>query len=225
MRRRVRVHQAELRSRQVLRSLPATGEPNGEPMASYEANSSSLLSLPAAADHRIFSAGAARVAAALAAGAAFPDVLGEGAAAAPSPPCRPGEPILAARRQFPAGMRPRSCSCSTGSYYRIGSGNLPAVAPARRGPMALTERNQQPMNNRCNVRISPITRLGERRARRGAERADRPVRRPGLPASRSPSWHVLRRLGGSCCRRNFARPGSAGRVGDRSGSCAPASGA
>ena len=101
MRRRVRVHQAELRSRQVLRSLPATGEPNGEPMASYEANSSSLLSLPAAADHRIFSAGAARVAAALAAGAAFPDVLGEGAAAAP-------ESALPAGRADPGGKTPVS---------------------------------------------------------------------------------------------------------------------
>jgi hypothetical protein len=79
--------------------------------------------------------------------------------------------------------------------------------------------------NRANARRTPITRLGERRARRGVERADRPVRRPGLPASRSPSWHVLRRLGGSCGRRNFARPGSAGRVGNRSGSCAPARGA
>ena len=41
MRSRVRVHQAELRSRQVPRSLPATGEPT----ASYEATASSLLSL------------------------------------------------------------------------------------------------------------------------------------------------------------------------------------
>jgi len=121
MRSRVRVHQAELRSRQVPRSLPATGEPTGEPTASYEATSSSLLSLTplSAAGHRIFSAGAARVAAVLAAVPLSQTCWAKAPQRHPSPPGRPGEPILAARRQFPAGMRPRSCTCSTGSCCRI----------------------------------------------------------------------------------------------------------
>ena len=93
MRRRVRVHQDELRSRQVPRSLSAIGEPNGEPTASAEADSSSLLSLirsrpatgpsPRALPGR---GGASR-------GYRFRGRAGRSAATAPNQPCRPGRSL------------------------------------------------------------------------------------------------------------------------------------
>jgi hypothetical protein len=67
-------------------------------------------------------------------------------------PGRPGEPMLAARRQFPAGIRSPSCAFSTGSCTGSAPGSLPAAAPARRGPITLTERNEQPVNKSAVMR-------------------------------------------------------------------------
>src|ERR1700722_8658407 len=83
MRRPVRVYQAELRSRQVPRSLPATREPDGEPTACAEADVSCASLIRRG--HGTCTCGA-RLAAALAAATAFSHVLGEGIAPAPLRP-------------------------------------------------------------------------------------------------------------------------------------------
>lgn len=122
------------------------------------------------------------------------------------------------RKQDGTGTRARKSEL-TSAIQRAGHNARDRKTPGHGNPCpptgprpAITDSTRQASRRGHTLTYrTPITRLGERRARRGAERADRPVRRPGLPASRSPSWHVLRRLGGSCCRRNFARPGSAGR--------------
>jgi hypothetical protein len=79
----VRVHQAELRPRQVPRSLPATREPDGEPTASAEADVSCASLIRRG--HGTCTGGA-RIAAALTADTAFSHVLGEGIAPAPLRP-------------------------------------------------------------------------------------------------------------------------------------------
>ena len=115
------------------------GEPNGESTAFDEAGSSSRLSLTRLRSAtRPSSRGYGLLARARhlkgAAAARESTVLAERA--------DPGGDL-----PVPRGIQPRSCTRRTGSYAGSVAATSRPSAPARRGPMTLTERNEQPVNN------------------------------------------------------------------------------